>query len=89
MEQEYHALLCNETWTLVPPPPRANIIDSKWVFKVKRHSDGSIERTKCVLLLEVFGNVMVLIMKTPSVQWASSPDTGDPWGVMLCSLALT
>ena len=44
MEQEYHALMHNETWTPVPPPPRVNIIDSKWVFKVKRHADGSIER---------------------------------------------
>ena len=50
MEQEYHALMHNETWTLVPPPPRVNIIDSKWVFKVKRHADGSIERYKARLV---------------------------------------
>jgi histone deacetylase 1/2 len=35
MELEYNALLRNETWTLVPPPSRVNVIDSKWVFKVK------------------------------------------------------
>ncbi|KAK1697752.1 hypothetical protein QYE76_014449 [Lolium multiflorum] len=50
MEQEYQALLHNQTWTLVPPPPRVNVIDSKWVFKVKRHSDGSIERYKARLV---------------------------------------
>jgi hypothetical protein len=54
MEQEYHALLRNETWTLVPPPPRANVIDSKWVFKVKKHSDGSIERYKARLVARGF-----------------------------------
>jgi histone deacetylase 1/2 len=54
MEQEYNALLRNETWTLVPPPPRVNIIDSKWVFKVKKHSDGSIERYKARLVARGF-----------------------------------
>ncbi|KAK1612536.1 hypothetical protein QYE76_036209 [Lolium multiflorum] len=54
MEQEYQALLRNETWTLVSAPPRVNIIDSKWVFKVKNHSDGSIERYKACLVARGF-----------------------------------
>ena len=54
MEQEYHALMHNETWTPVPPPPCVNIIDSKWVFKVKRHADGSIERYKARLVARGF-----------------------------------
>jgi hypothetical protein len=76
MEQEYHALLRNETWTLVPPPPRVNVIDSKWVFKVKKHSDGSIERYKGVLFPEVFGNAMVLTMRTPLVQRSNLAPSG-------------
>ncbi|XP_051208652.1 uncharacterized mitochondrial protein AtMg00820-like [Lolium perenne] len=40
MEQEYHALMQNETWTLVPPPRDVNIIDSRWVFEVKKHGDA-------------------------------------------------
>ncbi|KAK1670188.1 hypothetical protein QYE76_058347 [Lolium multiflorum] len=54
MEQEYNALLHNQTWRLVPPPPGANIIDSKWVFKVKKHADGSIERYKARLVAKGF-----------------------------------
>ncbi|KAK1679188.1 hypothetical protein QYE76_040036 [Lolium multiflorum] len=54
MEQEYQALLRNETWTLVPSPPKVNIIDSKWVFKVKKHADGSIERYKARLVARGF-----------------------------------
>ncbi|KAK1666963.1 hypothetical protein QYE76_055122 [Lolium multiflorum] len=45
MEAEFSALQANKTWRLVPPPPGVNIIDSKWVFKVKQKSDGSIERS--------------------------------------------
>ena len=54
MEQEFSALLENKTWHLVPPVPGANVIDSKWVFKVKRHSDGSIERYKARLVAKGF-----------------------------------
>jgi histone deacetylase 1/2 len=54
MELEYQALLRNQTWTLVPPPPRVNVIDSKWVFKVKKHADGSIERYKARLVARGF-----------------------------------
>jgi hypothetical protein len=35
MEQEFNALLQNDTWSLVPPRPGLNVIDSKWVFKKK------------------------------------------------------
>ena len=44
MEHEFQALLQNGTWHLVPPKSDVNIIDSKWVFKVKGHADGSIAR---------------------------------------------
>ena len=54
MELEYQSLIRNETWTLVKPPPRVNVIDSKWVFKVKKHSDGSIERYKAHLVARGF-----------------------------------
>jgi histone deacetylase 1/2 len=54
MEHEYHAPLKNETWTLVPPSPRVNIIDSKWVFRVKKHADGSVERYKARLVAKGF-----------------------------------
>lgn len=54
MEEEYHALLHNKTWRLVPPPSGVNIIDCKWVFKVKKHSDGSIERYKARLVAKGF-----------------------------------
>ncbi|XP_073367873.1 uncharacterized protein [Aegilops tauschii subsp. strangulata] len=48
MEQEIHALQQNNTWRLVSPPSGVNIIDSKWVFKVKKHADGSIESSSAV-----------------------------------------
>ncbi|KAK1573578.1 hypothetical protein QYE76_018538 [Lolium multiflorum] len=50
MEAEYTALQKNETWRLVPPRSGVNIIDCKWVFKIKRQADGSIDRYKARLV---------------------------------------
>ena len=46
MQEEFDALQRNRTWTLVPRPPRANVITGKWVFRHKTRSDGSLERYK-------------------------------------------
>ncbi|XP_010277969.1 PREDICTED: uncharacterized protein LOC104612285 [Nelumbo nucifera] len=54
MTDEYKALLQNKTWTLVPAPPDKNITRNKWVFKIKRKSDGSVERFKARLVAKGF-----------------------------------
>jgi len=46
MDTEYHALMENKTWHLVPPEKGRNIIDCKWVYKIKRKADGTIDRYK-------------------------------------------
>ena len=45
-ESEYKSLIDNHTWDLVPPPEDKNVVGSKWVFKVKRKADGTIQRFK-------------------------------------------
>jgi histone deacetylase 1/2 len=50
MNHEYNALLRNKTWHLVPLPKGKNIIDSKWVYKIKRKADGTIDRYKARLV---------------------------------------
>jgi hypothetical protein len=54
MDSEFDALLKNETWHLVPPNVGANIIDCKWVYKIKRKSDGSIDMYKARLAAKGF-----------------------------------
>ena len=54
MSEELAALDCPGTWDLVPLPSHAVPITSKWVFKVKRKSDGSIERYKARLVARGF-----------------------------------
>lgn len=54
MSKEYTALIKNGTWTLVPPVPHVNIIDSKWVYKLKRDPEGNISRYKARLVAKGF-----------------------------------
>jgi hypothetical protein len=54
MDHEFDALIKNHTWHLVPPKEGANIIDCKWVYKVKRKYDGSIDRYKARLVAKDF-----------------------------------
>jgi hypothetical protein len=50
MDHEFAVLVKNCTWHLVPPKQGANIIYCRWVYKVKRKADGSIDRYKAWLV---------------------------------------
>jgi hypothetical protein len=50
MNAEYEALQRNKTWHLVPRPRGKNVIGCKWVYEIKRKSDGSIGRYKARLV---------------------------------------
>jgi hypothetical protein len=54
MDDEYAALIRNKTWRLVPPQPDWNVIDYKWVYKIKHKIDGPIERHKVRLVVKGF-----------------------------------
>ncbi|CAG8689828.1 17371_t:CDS:2, partial [Acaulospora colombiana] len=44
--EEIKAHLENGTWEVVPLPPNKKPIGCRWVFKIKRNPDGSIDRYK-------------------------------------------
>ena len=54
MVEEYKALERNKTWHLVPPKQGKNLIDCKWVFRIKKKSDGTIDRYKARLVAKGF-----------------------------------
>ncbi|GKA13577.1 retrovirus-related pol polyprotein from transposon TNT 1-94 [Tanacetum coccineum] len=54
MSKEMQALEANNTWTIASLPPNKTLIGSKWVFRIKCNSDGSIERFKGRLVAKGF-----------------------------------
>jgi hypothetical protein len=51
---EYDALISNGTWTSCSKSPHHNIIQNKWVYKIKCKADGSVERFKVRLVAKGF-----------------------------------
>ncbi|CAM8978096.1 unnamed protein product [Rhodiola kirilowii] len=54
MEKELHALESNNTWVFTPLPPGKNAVGSKWILRIKRHANGTIERYKARLVAKGF-----------------------------------
>jgi len=54
MKEEFDALEQNQTWVLVPKPRDVKPISCKWVYKLKRRTDGLIERYKACLAARGF-----------------------------------
>ncbi|XP_078445042.1 uncharacterized protein LOC144714219 [Wolffia australiana] len=50
MDAEYAALTERQTWILVPRPLNTNIVTCRWIFTVKYHADGTVDRYKARLV---------------------------------------
>lgn len=49
-DEEISSIIKNKTWDLVDLPPGAKAIGLKWIFKIKRNSDGTINKHKSRLV---------------------------------------
>jgi len=57
MQIEIQALEKNDTWEIDDLPPNKEALGCKWVYKIKYHSDDTVERFKARLV--IFGNHQV------------------------------
>jgi hypothetical protein len=57
MQTELTALENTGTWKLVDLPPNVKPIGCKWIYKIKYHADGSIERYKARLVAKGYNQI--------------------------------
>jgi hypothetical protein len=57
VQVEYQALVANNTWKIVPLPKGRKVLGCHWVFDVKYHPDGTIDRFKARLVVR--GNTQI------------------------------
>jgi Reverse transcriptase (RNA-dependent DNA polymerase) len=61
MTTKLTTLALNSTWDLVPLPSEVHAIGCKWLFKVKKKANGSIERYKTRLVTKGYNQQKTLI----------------------------
>ncbi|KAF5785164.1 putative RNA-directed DNA polymerase [Helianthus annuus] len=54
MNEEFQALHKNGTWSLVPCVNNTNLVDCKWVYRLKRDAQGNVTRYKARLVAKGF-----------------------------------
>src|ERR1700675_1041395 len=54
---ELATLKAASTWTVVKRPENTNVVDSKWVFRIKKNSAGEIEKYKARLVARGFTQI--------------------------------
>lgn len=58
MNDEMNSIHKNNTWELVQLPKDKQVIGVKWIYKVKYHADGSVERHKERLVAKGFAQTL-------------------------------
>jgi hypothetical protein len=89
MNSEFDALLKNRTWHLVSPQTARNIIGCKWVFRIKRRANGSVERFKARLVAKGFhqqpgidfGETFSPVIKPTTVRTILSIAISNRWSI--------
>jgi hypothetical protein len=89
MNEEYHSLMENDTWDLVPIPKGRKLVKCKWVYRNKHASYGSVERHKARLVAKVFSQVegidynetLASVEKMNSIHLVLSLATSHKWEV--------
>ena len=54
MVEEYDSIMKNHVWEVVPRPQGKKAVGSRWIYKVKHATDGSVEKYKVRFMAKRF-----------------------------------
>ena len=54
MIKEYQSIMKNDVWDVVPRPYGKSVVTSKWIYKIKHATNGSIEKYKARFVAQGF-----------------------------------
>ena len=57
MVEEYHSIFKNSAWEIVPRPVEKSVVGSRWIYKVKKVDDGSVENYKSIFVARGFSHI--------------------------------
>jgi hypothetical protein len=57
MVEEYDSIVKNSAWEIVPRPVDKSVVGSRWIYKVKKAVDGSVEKCKAIFVAQGFSQI--------------------------------
>ncbi|KAK9088598.1 hypothetical protein Scep_027680 [Stephania cephalantha] len=89
MQSEFSALQKNDTWSLVPPTADHILVGNKWLFKVKKNTNGSVNRFKAKLVARGYTQIPRIdfystyspVIKSSTIRVVLSIAASFNWGV--------
>jgi hypothetical protein len=57
MVEEYDSIVKNSVWDIVPRPIDKSVVGSRWIYKVKKDVDGSVEKYKARVVARGFSQI--------------------------------
>ena len=57
MVEEYDSIVRNSAWEIVPRPVGKLVVGSRWIYKVKQATDGSVEKYKARFVSQGFSQI--------------------------------
>ena len=57
MVEEYDSIIKNSAWDIVPRLVDKSVVGSRWIYKVKQATDGSIEKYKARFFSRGFSQI--------------------------------
>ena len=57
MMDEYHSIMKNDVWEIVPRSEAKLVVTSRWLYKLKHAADGSVEKYKARFVAWRFSQV--------------------------------
>ena len=57
MVEEYQSIMKNDVWEVVPSPEWKSMATSKWIYKIKHATNGSVEKYKARFMARGFSYI--------------------------------
>ena len=57
MVEDYDSIVKNNAWEIFPRPVEKSVVGSRWIYKVKKDANGSVDKYKAKFVAPGFSQI--------------------------------